>query len=441
MPNRRLLIITYYWPPAGGIAVRRWLMMSRLLAEMGWNVHVVTSANPDYPQLDPALESSVHPSISVIRIPGFEPRNLLKKLLHLFSKQKEVNLDNTLNQSSKKQSVFQKITLWVRSNMFIPDARVGWSKSVIKKLPGYMAEINPDCIISTGPPHSTHLAALAIAEKYRLKWIADFRDPWMEIEFFDKLALTNQAMKSHVFLEKKVLTSADIVTTVSPAWAHLFETKGAKRTAVIYNGYDNVLAKAQKNYQETHSFIISHVGTLGPDRMVPALFNALRKVANSEPAISSALKFIVVGNTAPAIIEVIHEKALQPFFENPGFVDLKEAQDIMQASSLLLLIQNKVAQNIKGRIPAKVFEYMSTGNDILMIGDPDSDLATILKEYPNAYVAGFEDQSAIQKAIKKSFENRHESRPLKSIEMYSRKAAATSLNLLIEELISKEISD
>lgn len=437
MKGRHILLLSYYWPPAGGIAVQRWLQMSHHLAEMGWQITVVTSANPDYPQLDPNLINRIHPSIKSVKIKGFEPRNFLAKLSTIFQKNKQVNLDNALNQNSKKQGLIQKFILWIRSNFFIPDARIGWSKRVSKEIPKLQIK-PPDLIISTGPPHSTHIAAKSLATFFSIPWVADFRDPWMEIEYFGHLNLTRRSLKRHRSLEFDTLSSADLVTTVSPSWATLFQSKGARRTEVILNGYDSEDFQRRGKHPDPGNdhFTISHLGTLGEDRLVPAFFKACQTILLDKKL--SDLRLVFAGNTTEKIRDLALDHNLSNEFNDVGFLTHAKAVDLMFESSMLLLIQNQVEKNIKGRIPAKVFEYMATRNPILMIGDIQSDLAKILLEYPNAFIADFEDQDQIYHAIVQSYQQRTPAHEFKIPAKFTRKHCAEQVNNLLKELITEE---
>lgn len=435
MKGRQILLLSYYWPPAGGIAVQRWLQMSHHLAEMGWQITVVTSANPDYPQMDLNLKNNIHPTIKTIKIQGFEPRNFLAKLSSLFKKNEKVNLDNTLNQDDKNKGLVQKLILWIRSNYFIPDARIGWARKVAKKFP----ELNitpPDIIISTGPPHSTHIAARSLAVHFNIPWVADFRDPWMEIEYFERLNLTERSRKRHGHLELEVLSSADLVTTVSPSWARLFQSKGARRTAVIFNGYDAEDFQREKKLTggNKRTFTISHLGTLGDDRLVPAFFKACQAAIIDKKI--ADLKIVFAGNTTEKVRNLADTYDLSKALRDEGFLTHDEAVDLMFDASLLLLIQNKVEKNIKGRIPAKVFEYMATGNPILMIGDTQSDLANLLSEYPFAFIAEFEDQDQMYDAIVQAYEINPAPNEIKIPAKFTRKNCTEQLNRLLIDLIN-----
>jgi len=435
---KKILLITYYWPPAGGIAVQRWLKTTHYLRELGWEICVCTSANPDYPHIDFKLENQVHPDIKIIKIKGFEPRKELAKLQSLLGKKDKTNLDNSINSPEKNQSFIQKAIVWIRSNLFIPDARIAWSNNAAKKLPTILQNNLPDIVISTGPPHSTHLAAMKFVEKYNLPWVADFRDPWQEIEYFENLKLSKSSKEKHKQLEKAVLQKADLVLTVSPSWAKLFESKGAKKTAVIYNGFDE---RDFSDITQNHSkkFIISHLGTMGMDRFVVEFYNALKEFAKENDEFKQLLSIEFAGNTDKNIIDFIEkDEVLKSHFKNHGFISHAETVNLMQNSSLLLLIQNNSENNIKGRIPAKFFEYLAIQKPILLIGDTQSDLAKMMTEDKIGFIASFEDKESLKKALQTSFSERNQSQNISynTLQKYTRASITKQLSDLLSQISS-----
>ena len=208
---KRVLIITYYWPPSGGSGVQRWLKMSKYLPDYDWQPVIYTTENAEYPIIDPSLEKDVPTDMEVIRRPIHEPYNFYKKFLGI--KKEETVKMGFIHEKEKKKGWKVNFSLWIRGNLFIPDARCGWVKPSVKYLKEYLKEHPVDAIISTGPPHSMHLIAMKLKEELGIPWIADFRDPWTEIDYYNDLHLTRCADRKHHRLEREVLTNliADIV--------------------------------------------------------------------------------------------------------------------------------------------------------------------------------------------------------------------------------------
>lgn len=421
----KLLLISYYWPPSGGAGVQRWLTMTNFLQADGFDVTVVVPKNPDYPIIDQQLEAQVHPDIQVIKIGGFEPRNFLKR----FSKNDSTNFDNALEQNNKANWK-KKLLVYIRGNYFIPDARILWARAVAKEL--IQKKINFDVVLSSGPPHSLHLAAMILKSRFKKIWIADFRDPWIEVEYFDKLHLTHRSKKKHAALERKVLDNANLVLTVSPSWSELFASKGAKKTVTIYNGYNHLKDVWKQAVPKDKNFSLLHAGTLQEDRNENDFLPALNNFAGKHP--NTVLKLI--GNVNNQILTG-HDTAKANFtIENIGIVPHYNAILAMKSASLLVLIQNNVPVNSKGRIPMKFFEYLAANVPVLVIGDLDSDLITLAKSFTATFGVDFHDQEGIEQALNDGF-TLHKSQTVidrtKELEYFTREAAANKVALSIQE--------
>ena len=190
---KKILIITYYWPPKGGVGVQRWLKLAKYLSREGYDITIYTAKDGETSLEDNALSKSVPSELTVIERKIFEPQ----KLFSLFGK-KKFSSDFLL---AKKKNLFKRILFWIRANFFVPDARAFWVKPSSRYLNKYLNENPVDVVISTGPPHSMHLIAMKLKRKHSFRWIADFRDPWTNIEYFDNLPLMQSVINKHKRLE------------------------------------------------------------------------------------------------------------------------------------------------------------------------------------------------------------------------------------------------
>ena len=290
---KRVLIITYYWPPSGGAGVQRWLKFVKYLRNYGWEPVVYTARNPEAPALDHSLIKDVPEGLEVIRQPIWEPYTLYRNFVGL---KKDVKISSGFLSENKKPGLAEKVAIWLRGNLFIPDARKFWIKPSIKFLTNYLQEYPVDAVVSTGPPHTTHLIALGIKKKLGLPWLADFRDPWTKIDFYDKLMLTPIADRRHHLLEKTVLKAADKIVTVSWSWAVDFEGLGSPRTDVITNGFDpDDFLDTNRDKPET--FLLTHIGSLNKDRNPEFLWRVLGKMAKPDASFRQLLKIRFIGKT------------------------------------------------------------------------------------------------------------------------------------------------
>lgn len=378
---KRVLIITYYWPPNGGAGVYRWLKLSKLLPEHGWQPVIYTPENPEVVADDPGLLKDVRADIEVVKRPITEPFNLYKRFTGRSTKEKvQVGFLNEKKQGGWKED----LALWVRSNFFIPDARVWWVRPSVKFLKEYLREHPVDAIITTGPPHSMHLIGLELKRALGVKWIADFRDPWTDIDFYAQLKLTSWADAKHKRLEGEVLREADQVLTVSWHWADDLRKLGAGNVEVVTNGYDpDDLPSPPEPVDEAFSLV--HIGSLSPTRNAPELWAALKMICGEDPAFAAKFKLRFVGPVDHTIAESVEHAGLGAHLERTGRVTHEEAMRHMQRARVLLLLVNDTP-NLLGILPGKLFEYVSTGRPILGIGPTEGDVSRVLDRGPHAVI-------------------------------------------------------
>lgn len=396
LKNKKILIIAYYWPPYSGVAVHRWLHMSNYLDKLGYEVHVLVPENANYSELDADLDKYVSKNINVVKTKIFEVRNLLSR--HKKYKSNSGKLDSIFLKDKSKLSFTEKLMLWVRGNIFIPDARVTWflkSKSAITK---YVKENSIDVVITTGTPHSTHLFGLREQKVNNIKWIADFRDPWTAIEYHNEMFLSKFASKRHVNLERKVLTSADAVATVSHSWGEDFKKIGARKVFIVHNGYEeNAFNKIKE--KSSRDFTICHPGTLNNDRVPHNLFKCILELKNEGINIYLNL----YGSVTNEIKSIIKELKLESNVKIFSSVSHNEILGIMKSSSLLLLLINKSKINSEGRIPAKIFEYFRCNKPILSLGNTEGDAARLIRKENAGKSFSYEDKDKVKEYLLRAF--------------------------------------
>ena len=434
---KRVLIITYYWPPSGGSGVQRWLKMSKYLPEYGWQPVIYTTENAEYPIIDPTLEKDICPEAEVIRRPIVEPYNFYKKFLGI-NKQEKVKVG--FASESKKNGWKEKLSVWIRGNCFIPDARCWWVNPSVRYLKHYLEEHPVDAIISTGPPHSMHLIAMKLKKATGLTWIADFRDPWTEIDFYDELHLTRWADRRQHELERQVLTQADKVVTIGWESARCLGRLGNRNVRVIPNGYDWDIDSIKQTVPLSHEFTLTHIGVATPSRNAPQLWTALKELKEEETDFGKNLKIKLVGQVDQSITENLHTAGLKESTEIIPYIPHSEILQMQQSSQVLLLLINNTP-NAKGILTGKLFEYLASGRPILCIGPEDGDAARVLKETHAGQTAGFEDKERMKETIK-SFYQKYLDGELpyntsKVIEKYSRRALAEEYGRLLDKTITE----
>ena len=208
MQNRKVLIITYYWPPSAGSGVQRWLKFTKYLPLNGWEPIVYTPSNPSFDIVDQGLNQEIGKDVRVIKKKILEPYSLV----NLLGKKSKMNTGLV---STKKKGFKSRALDYIRGNYFIPDPRRFWIRPSVKRLSKLIKEENIEIVITTGPPHSMHLIGLGLKRKLKIKWIADFRDPFSKLDFLDTYNISKKNRQKYYQLETDILNNADRVMATS----------------------------------------------------------------------------------------------------------------------------------------------------------------------------------------------------------------------------------
>lgn len=424
-----MLIICYYWPPAGGPGVQRWLKFVKYLRDFDIEPVVYVPENPHYPIEDSSLEKEIPNGIEIIKTPIFEPYGFAK----LFSKESTRQISSGIIKPEGKQSFLQKLMLFVRGNLFIPDARKWWVKPSIKFLASYLDKNPVDIIITTGPPHSLHLIGLALKVQKDLSWLADFRDPWTTIGYQKKLKLTDWATKKNANLEFEVLNKADHILVTSPTTQSDFEKTTSTPISCITNGFDDEIVP--ETSLDT-AFTLAHIGSLLEDRNPEILWEVLQELVTELPHFSKDLKIELTGRVGASVVDSIKEKGLETNLSLPGYVNHTEALQKQHSAQLLLLIEID-SQETEAIIPGKLFEYLASRRPILAIGPKHSDIASILKKSESGIYFNYQQKQGLKKHIKFNYElfkNTGISSTSGNVDAYSRKNLTRDLARLIHSI-------
>jgi len=364
---KKLILVSYYWPPSGGVPVLRWLHLTGELLRLGWTIHLITPRNPRTPILDNKIQVPAHPNLHTHKVHYFDPI----KLLGIGSK-----AQSSPQSISSEGSALKKILIGIRGRFFIPDARVTWVRSATRMAQSILRREKIDLVVTTGPPHSTHLVGLRLRRRRKkLSWVADFRDPWTTVAYFEHLQLSRRSLQKHQKLEREVLSSCDHLITVSPAWASELSAIGSQScVSVVPNGYRE---EDFDNQVQTSSdkFTIVHAGSLGADRNPKSFWKALKYIS----AKNSSVRLILIGKVADLVKSSITASGLDPITEYLGQLDHATTLRWMQSADINLLLVNE-AKDGPGRIPAKLFEYLRAGAPILSISPHVGDAARILSD-------------------------------------------------------------
>jgi Glycosyltransferase Family 4 len=388
---KKLLIITYYWPPAGGPGVQRWLKFVKYLPDFDIQPIVYVPENPTYPIIDNQLVEEVSDKAIILKNKIFEPY----QLAGFFSKNKTKKISSGIIPNKKKQSILERFLLWIRGNVFIPDARFLWIKPSVKYLKKYIQENDIDTIVTSGPPHSLHLIGLKLKEDLNVIWFADFRDPWTTIGYHKELKLSSYASKIHKELESKVLNAADTIIVTSKTTKTEFEALTSKPIEVITNGYD--VEKVDKKPLDS-KFSLAHIGSFLSERNPEILWQSLSELVAEIPNFKNDLELKLIGAVSQEVLKTISKYSLDPYLNNLGYVSHKEAVSHQRTSQILLLIEIN-SENTKSILPGKLFEYMVSERPIIAIGPKDSDFEEIIKSTNTGVFFTYDEKEALKNII------------------------------------------
>ncbi len=422
---KKVLIITYYWPPSGGAGVQRWLKLSKYLSRLGVECHVVTvdENSASYMQTDESLLGEIEENVKVYKTKSFEPIKYYEKLVG------KKNIPTSGFSNIDTSSFKQKVVLFLRSNFFIPDPRKGWNKYAYKKACEVIQKEEIKNIITTSPPHSTQLIGRKLKQKLKVNWIADFRDPWIDIYYYPMLQhsiISNRINKSY---EKSVLEGSDVITTTSYGWKELFESKLSiskkKKIEIVYNGFDSDdfinLVKEEKE----HEFSIVYTGTMSEIYNPKIVFDAIDRIVSM---VSVKIVVKIIGQIAESIREDIDSRNFDfEFYSTVPHSEIIQFQ--IDADMLLLIIPDM--NNAHSIVPGKLFEYIAAKSPILGLGAKKGDVYQILKD--NKFGKMFERNRVekISDYILNSILN-NRNKIMNNAEFFSRKNQAEQIYKLIK---------
>jgi len=393
--GQKILIITYYWPPAGGPGVQRWLKFVKYLPDFGFEPIVYLPENPSYPIIDENLLSEVSNQLVILRNKIIEPYQWASFL----SKNKTKNISSGIIPNNKKQTILDQVLLWIRGNVFIPDARVLWVKPSVKYLEKYLSENGITTIITSGPPHSLHLIGLELKQKLNVRWVADFRDPWTTIGYHKALKLSEFAANKHKQLESKVLNNADLILVTSPSTRAEFKKITSKPIEVITNGYD---VEKIGNQIVDKKFSLAHIGSFLSERNPRILWESISELIRENPLFASHFQLKLIGAVSQEVLDSIALFQLQNYVNNLGYVSHDEAIVHQKKSQILLLIEIN-SEDTKSIIPGKLFEYLVSERPIIGLGPKGSDFAEIIIDTNTGVFVDYSEKEKLKNYIANYF--------------------------------------
>jgi hypothetical protein len=429
---KKVLIITYYWIPSGGAGVQRWVKFCKYLRDFGYEPIIYTPENPEYPSIDTSFEKDIPTDVVIIKTPIWEPYNVYRNL----TGKKNQAINAGFISENKKQGWKDKLSIWIRGNFLIPDPRRFWIKPSVRFLTDYLQKHPVDAIITTGPPHSMHLIGLGLKKQFpTLPWVADFRDPWTNIDFYKDLNLSWISDKIHHNLERKIIQKADSIVVVSNGMKEEYAAINPKNIQVITNGYDD--SDTQTSVVELDKkFSISHIGTLNSARNPKTIWKVLSEICKENSDFKQDLQIQLVGKVDFSVLESIKLNGLTDNLIKIDYLSHKEAIAKQQSSQVLMLLINQ-SGNAKGILTGKFFEYLAAKRPILAVGPTDGDAAKVLSDTAAGIMVDFDDEKTTRKTIL-AYYQRFKTGSLTveatSVERFSRRSLTGELVQLLEIL-------
>ena len=438
---KRVLIITYYWPPSGGSGVQRWVKFAKYLPKEGWQPVIYTPENPELTTIDKTLAAEIPLEAEIVKTHIFEPYGIYRKLMGkgsstdlkaLTSAGSDGNEVNPVN--GGKKSWKQKLSLYIRGNFFIPDPRIMWVRPSVKFLKSYLRKHPVDAIVSTGPPQSMHLIGLELSKATGLPWLADFRDPWTKIFYFKHLELTPRSEAKHQALEKKVVDGATRVIAVSPMVKMDFEAITSTPVELITNGFDE--EDFNDPFEADEYFNITHTGLFASDGDPEILWKVLAAKCQEDKEFRKLLRIRLVGKTDQEIVNSIETAGLGPNLVNLGYQSHEVAVREQRNASVLILPLRKEPE-YEAVLPGKLFEYLASRRPILGIGQTDGAMAQVVRNTGSGIVYDWNEEQKIRRWVDFSWEEFKNHELLDNatdISMYSRRRLTKRLVSLLEEI-------
>ncbi len=436
MPQRRVLIIAYYFPPSGGPGVQRVLKHVKYLPEFGWEPVVLTVREGEFPARDPSLLDEIPPGTHVERTRILEPYSLYRLLT---GRRTPIDI-HVLTTSSPARSWTERLAQWIRATFFIPDARIGWLLTAVPAGKRLIRYFQVSALYSSSPPYTCSLIARQLKRWSSLPWVAGFRDPWTGFLTTPQRWWLPAAIDRH--LERSVLQEAD---RIECAWEGIADDAIGKYPELprekfihIPNGFDPADYPPPPT-QRNERFTITYTGSLYGRRNPTVLLQGLEELLHRGVLTPAEVCLRIVGRCGEEVLETLRNSPFATSVEFIPYVPHRESVRYVVSSDVLLLVVDE-AEDSHAIVPGKVFEYLGAGKPILAIAPHGSAVDRLLQETGTGAVVERTEPLACAKLLELLYRSWRGELPLPFvprwdyIRQYERRTAAQRLAALLDEL-------
>jgi len=424
---KKLLILSYYFPPLGLGGTQRAAKFAKYLPEFGWSPTVITVKPIAYWAQDLSLLTDLE-DIRIIRTESNDPQRLLKK----FKTTKETAPE--CDTITKSNSLLQKLNKNVFSFFLVPDSKLLWNRYVFKAVERLREQEYFDALFTTSPPHSTHLVGKKIAKTFGMKWVADFRDDWAGGHVVYEPTPVQKWINKRK--QKSVIQAADAVICVSHGVKAIFEkeTDSGEKFNIITNGYDESDFSKPKIKDNTDKYVFCYCGVISKFSDPTGLFQALKIMKEKYSFTFAKLKFRFVGHDATGkMAGMVDSFGLGDIIDLIGFKPHSEAlKYLINADALLLLATGKTTDTF---IPGKAFEYLGAQKPVFCVSNV-TDTNNLLGQYSMAHVIDPDNPEAIANHLNSFIEQKWtiQQRDIKFIQQFNRRNQTKQLTEILNRL-------
>jgi glycosyltransferase involved in cell wall biosynthesis len=459
---KKVLIITYCFPPMAAVGVYRPLKFIKYLRDYGWEPIVLTVKSPRTSKFDYSLIDYVPPDLKVYRTGVFEPLQTWEDYLDNRKRKKHRNsggCDDSvieeklisddkmvrLNRWTDLKGLIKKMRAAAASTLSTPDKSVGWLVYALPKAVHIIRKENIDCIFTTTPPHSAQLIGYFAKKITGKPFISDYRDPWTQNVYFDEKHSLSIFKAIEEKMEKAVHGASSFVIANTYFQKENFEKKYLKSIGdkfhAIYNGYDPDDFHPEKAHKYD-KFTIVYVGSFYGKQDPNLFLQALKTFLEKNPHARADIQVLFIGVSTGNIRQIIDSYGLAGVVKQMGFLPQSEAFNYLLGAHLLLmvLVFDPLARTV---IPAKLYEYLPTGRPILAL-IPDGEAAQIIRENNAGTVITRPDVDAVEKAVSSYYMEYQSGKyddltpQLALIEKYTRRYQTRQLAELLDRAVTKE---